>query len=95
MSLLLKDPSATLDYSVDWGADYLAGDVLTESSWTVSPAETGGVSIQSTRFDLGSSSVEVGGGIAGRTYRLTNHVVTAQGREGLGRRRCGRSSKSR
>jgi hypothetical protein len=81
MTLLLKDPEATLDYSVDWGADYLAGDVLTESSWAVSPAEVGGVSIVSSRFDLLQSTVEVGGGIAGRIYRLTNHVMTAEGRE--------------
>jgi hypothetical protein len=81
MTLLLKDPEALLDYSVDWGADYLSGDVLTESSWTVSPAEAGGVSIVSSRFDLLQSTVQVGGGQPGRIYRLTNHVVTAEGRE--------------
>ena len=81
MTLLLKDPEAVLDYAVDWGAEYLSGDVLTESSWTVSPAETGGVSIVSNRFDLLVSTVQVGGGIAGRLYRMTNHVVTAEGRE--------------
>lgn len=32
-------------YSVDWGADYLADDVLAVSSWTVSPAEAGGLSV--------------------------------------------------
>jgi hypothetical protein len=81
MTLLLKDPEALLDYSVDWGADYLAGDVLTESSWQVSPAEAAGVSIVSSRFDLLQSTVEVGGGLPGRIYRLTNHVITAEGRE--------------
>jgi hypothetical protein len=81
MTLLLKDPEAMLDYRIDWGADYLAGDVLTESSWTVSPAEAGGVSIASSRFDLLASTVEVGGGNPGRIYRLTNHVATAEGRE--------------
>lgn len=81
MTLLLKDPEAALDYSVDWGADYLTGDVLTESSWTVSPAEESGLSIISNRFDLLASTVVVGGGIAGHIYRLTNHVVTATGRE--------------
>ena len=81
MTLLLKDPEALLDYSVDWGADYLSGDVLSESSWHVSPAETGGVSIVSSRFDLLQSTVEVGGGQPGKVYRLTNHVVTAEGRE--------------
>ena len=81
MTLMLKDPKAVLDYAVDWGAEYLSGDVLTESSWTVSPAQAGGVSIASNRFDLMVSTVQVSGGIAGRIYRLTNHVVTAEGRE--------------
>ena len=81
MTLLLKDPEAVLDYAVDWGAEYLTGDVLTESSWSIVPAESGGLSIVSSRFDLLVSTVQVGGGIAGRIYRLTNHVTTAEGRE--------------
>lgn len=81
MTLLLKDPEALLDYCVDWGADYLSSDVLTESGWTVSPAEGGGVTIAGSHFDLLISTVKVGGGQPGRLYRLTNHVVTAEGRE--------------
>ena len=81
MTLLLKDPEAALDYSVDWGADYLSGDALAESDWTVDPAEPGGVSIVSSRFDLLTATAQVEGGIAGRLYRLTNHVVTVEGRE--------------
>ena len=81
MTLLMKDPEATLDYSVDWGSEYLSDDALAESGWTVSPAEPGGVAIVSDRFDLLVATAQVEGGIAGRLYRLTNHVVTAQGRE--------------
>jgi len=81
MTLLLKDPEAVLDYAVDWGAEYLGADALTQSSWIVVPAEAGGLSIVSNRFDMLTSTVQVGGGIAGRLYRLTNHVVTAEGRE--------------
>jgi hypothetical protein len=81
MALLLKDPSATLDYSVDWGAEYLSGDALTSSSWDVSPAEPGGLEIVSSRSDLLVATAQVRGGIAGRIYRLTNHVGTAEGRD--------------
>jgi len=81
MTLLLKDPEATLDYGVEWGTEYLSDDALAESSWTVSPAEPGGVAIVSSRFDLTTATAQVEGGIAGRLYRLTNHVVTAEGRE--------------
>ena len=81
MTLLLKDPEARLDYSVDWGADYLSGDALASSDWTVSPDEPGGLSLVSSRADLLVATAQVSGGIAGRVYRLTNHVTTAEGRE--------------
>ena len=81
MTLLLKEPSATLDYSVDWGTDYLAGDALANSSWTVEPDDPGGVSVASSDFDLLVSVVTVEGGMPGRIYRLTNQVTTAAGIE--------------
>ncbi|WP_205481031.1 hypothetical protein [Sphingomonas arenae] len=80
MSFLLKDPDALLDYAVDWGADYLAGDALASSSWAVSPDEPGGVSIASSAFDLLTTSVQVAGGEPGKTYRVSNLVTTASGR---------------
>ena len=79
MTLLLKDPASTLDYSVDWGAEYLSGDALADSSWSVEPAEPGGVAVVSSGFDLLVAAVTVGGGAPGRIYRLTNHVTTAAG----------------
>lgn len=81
MTFLLKDPSAVLDYSIDWGAEYLAGDALTASSWSVSPDEPGGAAIAGSEFDLLIATVEVAGGKAGTIYRVTNQVTTASGRE--------------
>jgi len=81
MTLLLKDPAAVLDYAVDWGADYLGdGDQISQSAWTVDPDEPGGVAIVTSDFDDSISSVQAGGGIAGRLYRLSNQVVTQAGR---------------
>jgi hypothetical protein len=81
MSFLLKDPTAILDYEVDWGADYLDNDTLSASVWSVAPSEAGGVSIAASAFDATTASVTAAGGVSGRTYSLTNHVVTASGRE--------------
>lgn len=81
MTLLLKEPSATLDYSVDWGTDYLAGDALADSGWSVEPDEPGGLAVVSSGFDLLVSVVTVEGGMPGRIYRVTNHVTTAAGFE--------------
>ncbi len=80
MTLLLKDPDATLDYAVDWGADYLSDDVLEASEWRLDPLEPGGAAVEASRSDLLIATVKVGGGIAGHIYRLTNQVVTASGR---------------
>lgn len=80
MTLLLKDPDAVLDYSVDWGAEYLGDDLLSTSEWTVSPNESGGISIVGSSFDAKVAIVKAGGGIEGRLYRLDNHVVMESGR---------------
>ena len=81
MSFLLKDPEAVLDYAVDWGAEYLSGDALQTSSWSVSPVEDNGATIAGSGFDLLIATVQVAGGIPGKIYRVTNQVTTASGRE--------------
>jgi hypothetical protein len=80
MTLLLKDPDAVLDYSVDWGAEYLAGDLIATGQWTVDPQEDGGVTVVGNDFDASTSVVTVTGGIPGRIYRLVNQVVLQSGR---------------
>lgn len=81
MSLLLKDPDAVLDYTIDWGAEYLAaGELLATSSWSVLPVEPGGVTIVGSDFDTSTSTAKAAGGIAGRLYSLANRITTAAGR---------------
>jgi hypothetical protein len=80
MTLLLKDPGAALDYSVDWGAEYLGDDQLVQSDWSVEPDEPDGVSIAATAFDSSTSTVKAAGGQSGRLYRLVNTVLLASGR---------------
>lgn len=80
MGFLLKDPDAVLDYRIDWGADYLAeGELLSASQWSVGPDEAGGISVVGEDFDASSATAKVGGGIAGRLYRLTNRITTMAG----------------
>jgi hypothetical protein len=81
MTFLLKDPAATLDYAIDWGADYLEDDSLAQSEWSVLPAEPGGVAVAGNIFDAKFATATVSGGLAGRVYQLINHVTTQQGRE--------------
>ena len=81
MSFHLKDPGAVLDYAVDWGAEYLDGDVLVASEFALSPVEENGAVITGASFDATLARVTVGGGIAGHQYRLVNHVLLQSGRE--------------
>jgi hypothetical protein len=81
MTFLLKHPNATLDYAVDWGADYLSGEALATSDWSIAPDEPGGMTIASSAFDLLVATATVAGGAAGHIYRLTNHVTTTDGRD--------------
>jgi hypothetical protein len=80
MTLLLKDPDAMVDYLVDWGAEYLGDDLIVDSSWSVDPDEPGGVTVAGSNFDANSATMNAGGGIPGRIYRLVNQVTTALGR---------------
>ena len=80
MTLLLKDPDAVLDYSIDWGAEYLLGDLIAESQWTVDPVEDGGVTVVGSDFDANTAVVKAEGGLPGRLYRLVNQVVLLSGR---------------
>ncbi len=80
MTFLLKDPGAVLDYSIDWGAEYLGDDLIAASEWSVSPAESGGVTVAGSDFDAKVATVKAAGGNAGRVYRLMNNVTMASGR---------------
>jgi hypothetical protein len=79
MTFLLKDPGAVLDYSIDWGADYLDGDMLAGSEWSVEPDEPGGVTVAGSDFDATSSSVKAAGGAPGSIYKLINRVTLQSG----------------
>jgi hypothetical protein len=80
MTLFLKDPGAVLDYSIDWGAEYLDGDMLAGSEWSVEPDEPSGVTVAGSDFDATSSSVKAAGGAPGSIYRLINRVTLQSGR---------------
>ena len=79
MTLLLKDPEASLDYAVDWGAEYLTGETLSQSDWHVTPVEIAGLSVVSSTFDGTTARATAAGGVAGHVYQLTNHVVLSSG----------------
>lgn len=78
MPVLLKDPSAILDYAIDWGKEYLEEDVISASEWTVSSDD---LKVVSSTFDERLSQVKLSEGTAGKIYRVSNQVVTTAGRQ--------------
>jgi hypothetical protein len=80
VAIFLKDPAAVIDYAVDWQTEYLAGQTIIASDWSVAPAETGGIMVVAASHDAGRSQAMVGGGRHGAVYRLRNRVTFSDGR---------------
>lgn len=72
----IKDSNAVLDYTVDWRDALTDGERIAESSWTVEPQETNGLSINATGGVDAQRWANVRQGLPGHVYRLTNHVKT-------------------
>lgn len=75
----LKDPGATLDYRVDWGAVLADGVTLSQSMWAVEPVEAGGLAADSGAIGGSAASVRLSGGVSGHLYRVTNRVIFSDG----------------
>jgi hypothetical protein len=76
---LEKDPNEVKDYTLDWGTRRLAADgseTISTSAWTV----PSGITKDSDSDTDTTTTVWLSGGTAGVHYRLTNRVVTNQGR---------------
>ncbi|WP_321397376.1 hypothetical protein [Emcibacter sp.] len=83
MTVYLKDPAAVVDFSIDWGSNYLLdGEDIASSSWSVFPEDVdqGLVIDQEPVPANGATAVFVSGGVTGVIYRLTNRISTSQGR---------------
>ena len=75
MKLFKKDPSAVLDYSIDWTL-WLDGDTIQTSSWTVPQ----GLTKASETNNSTTATVWLSGGTVDQTYTVTNRITTANGR---------------
>jgi len=75
MTLFTQDPSARLDYTVDWSAE-LGTDTIATSTWVVADGLTASAQSNTTT----TASVFVSGGTAGVSYILANTITTAGGR---------------
>lgn len=75
VSRFLKDPDAVLDYQIDW-EDWLDGDTISSSSWTVADGITEVTDTNTTT----TATIWLSGGTDGASYNVVNRIVTAGGR---------------
>lgn len=76
MTTYIKDPQSVLDYGFDW-SDWLdADDTVSTSTWKV----PSGITKDSDSKTTTTTTIWLSGGSVGSTYKITNRVVTADGR---------------
>ena len=74
-SQFYKDPSAVLDYVVDW-TTWLGSDTISASAWTVPSGITQVTATNTTKL----ATIWLSGGTVGESYTLVNRITTAGGR---------------
>ena len=75
-----KDPDEVLDYEINWTAR-LAGDTISSSEWVLPTADAvDPLVLDSDNNDTTSATAWLSGGKLGKSYEITNRVVTATGR---------------
>ena len=72
-----KDPDAVADYTILW-SDWLDGDTISASAWTVPAGLTQPFSATNTTT---TATVWLGGGTADAAYNVVNHITTTGGRQ--------------
>jgi len=74
----IKDPDAILDYTIDWGPNWLSdGETISTSTWIV-PAN---ITEDSDSNDDTTATIWLSGGVEGESYDITNRITTSAGRQ--------------
>lgn len=79
MATVYQTPTEILDYTFNWGNILVTGEVISTSSWAVSPS---GLTINTpaASFTGSTTTVWITGGVSGTTYVVTNTIMTSGGR---------------
>ncbi|MFZ4687721.1 MAG: hypothetical protein ACOYLS_00650 [Polymorphobacter sp.] len=80
MAIFVKDPAATIDYAIDWSANFPADQMVTGSMWQVLPNSDDGVAVAAMAIEPRRTIVTLSGGISGELYHITNMVTFSDGR---------------
>jgi hypothetical protein len=73
-------PDGVLDFEFDWSRWLNGGDSINASTFTITPDDTGMVTVSSSSFTATSVTVWLSNGVAGYCS-VINHVTTSGGRQ--------------
>lgn len=77
--LFLKGPEAVLDYRMQWQNALMSDAGISRCTWSVSPAEEGGVEVVEAWIEDRHTMVRLSGGKAGHSYSVTAKVELSDG----------------
>lgn len=80
MAIYLKDPSSSVDYSVDWSEWLSDAESITSTTWSIDPSGNSAPSLGAESAMDTTRSVFVSGGTLGERYRLSCRIQTDSGR---------------
>lgn len=87
MRILVKDPDAELDYTIDWASDpenggpWLDdGEAIATSEFLLPDGITEGEDDKASSNTDQTATVWLSGGTDGTAYKVTNRIVTSAGR---------------
>lgn len=82
MANFTHDPDADLDYGFDWGTKgWLGDDTIAISTWSITKNDDDELVLSTSTHDDTTTTIWADGGTKGTDYTITNHIVTAAGRE--------------
>ncbi|HXS93176.1 MAG TPA: hypothetical protein VN736_01155 [Candidatus Limnocylindrales bacterium] len=79
LTKFIKDPSATLDYTLDWSA-WLKGAASSDTISSVVWTAQAGINIENQSNTTTTTTVWLSGGALGKTYRVECLITTQGGR---------------
>lgn len=71
----IKDPDATIPYTIDWGTSYLGTATIGTAAWVV----PSGLVLGSASYTTDVATAWISGGTVGHTYVVTNRITASNG----------------
>ncbi len=80
MTVFAKDPASTVDYSFDWTNWLTADEVLSATSWFITPNDAQAPDLGVEISAGNTRGIYISGGAAGQRYKLTCRATTSANR---------------